>query len=78
MSATALRRLFGLALLGLVAAAWAIRDRFDADALQAWVDSAGAAGRLSVWLHVATRAPRGAAAPMLRAPQLSAICARSR
>jgi uncharacterized membrane protein YdjX (TVP38/TMEM64 family)/rhodanese-related sulfurtransferase len=44
MRATALRWLFGLALLGLVAAAWAFRDRFDAGALQAWVESAGAAG----------------------------------
>lgn len=46
MRATALRWLFGLALLGLVAAAWAFRDHFDAGALQAWVESAGAAGPL--------------------------------
>jgi len=44
MRATALRWLFGLALLGLVAAAWAFRDHFDAAALQAWVEGAGAAG----------------------------------
>jgi uncharacterized membrane protein YdjX (TVP38/TMEM64 family) len=44
MKASALRWLFGLALLGLVAAAWAFRDHFDAAALQAWVESAGAAG----------------------------------
>jgi hypothetical protein len=46
MSATALRRLFGLALLGLATAACAIRDQFDAGALQAWVDSEGTAGPL--------------------------------
>lgn len=44
MRATALRWLFGLALLCLVAAAWAFRDHFDAVALQAWVEGAGAAG----------------------------------
>jgi uncharacterized membrane protein YdjX (TVP38/TMEM64 family)/rhodanese-related sulfurtransferase len=44
MRATALRWLFGLALLAVVAAAWALRDHFDAAALQAWVEGAGAAG----------------------------------
>lgn len=38
------RWLSGLALLGLVTAAWAFRDHFDASALLAWVESAGAAG----------------------------------
>lgn len=44
MRATAVRWLFGLALLGLVAAAWAFRGHLDAAALQAWVEGAGAAG----------------------------------
>ncbi len=44
MRAIALRWLFGLALLAVVAAAWALRDHFDAAALQAWVEGAGAAG----------------------------------
>jgi uncharacterized membrane protein YdjX (TVP38/TMEM64 family) len=44
MKASALRWLLGLALLGLVGATLAFRDRFDAAALQAWVESAGTAG----------------------------------
>jgi len=44
MKATALRWLLAAALLGLAGAALALRDRFDAAALRAWVESAGAAG----------------------------------
>jgi uncharacterized membrane protein YdjX (TVP38/TMEM64 family)/rhodanese-related sulfurtransferase len=44
MKATALRWLLGVALLGLVGATLALRDRFDLAALQAWVESAGTAG----------------------------------
>lgn len=44
MKATALRWMLGLALLSLVGVALALRGRFDAAALQAWVASAGAAG----------------------------------
>jgi uncharacterized membrane protein YdjX (TVP38/TMEM64 family) len=40
------RILIALALLGAIAAAIVWRDRFDAAALQAWVDGAGAAGPL--------------------------------
>ena len=40
----ALRWLLGLTLLAAVVAAVALRDRFDADALENWVNSAGAAG----------------------------------
>jgi len=44
MNATALRWLSGLALLVLGGIAVAFRSRFDAAALQAWVESAGVAG----------------------------------
>jgi uncharacterized membrane protein YdjX (TVP38/TMEM64 family)/rhodanese-related sulfurtransferase len=46
MSKTALRVLLGLLLLAAVGAAIVLRDRFDATALEAWVNSAGAAGPL--------------------------------
>jgi uncharacterized membrane protein YdjX (TVP38/TMEM64 family) len=46
MSKTALRWLLGLTLLAAVVAAVALRDRFDAAALEHWVNSAGAAGPL--------------------------------
>ena len=44
MNKTLLRGLLGLTLLAAVVAAVALRDRFDADALENWVNSAGAAG----------------------------------
>jgi uncharacterized membrane protein YdjX (TVP38/TMEM64 family)/rhodanese-related sulfurtransferase len=44
MNKTLLRGLLGLVLLAAVAAAIALRDRFDVAALQAWVEGAGAAG----------------------------------
>jgi uncharacterized membrane protein YdjX (TVP38/TMEM64 family)/rhodanese-related sulfurtransferase len=44
MKKTVLRVLLALALLAAVAAAVVWRDRFDAAALQAWVEGAGAAG----------------------------------
>ena len=44
MKASALRWLLGVALLGLVGATLAFRDRFDVAALQAWVENAGTAG----------------------------------
>jgi len=44
MNKTVLRILLGLALLAAVAAAVALREHFDAAALQAWVEGAGAAG----------------------------------
>jgi uncharacterized membrane protein YdjX (TVP38/TMEM64 family)/rhodanese-related sulfurtransferase len=44
MKATTLRWLLGLALLGLIGTAVAFRGRFDAAALQAWVEGAGTAG----------------------------------
>ncbi len=43
---TALRWLLGLTLLAVVVAAIALRDRFDAAALENWVNSAAAAGPL--------------------------------
>lgn len=43
---TALHWLLGLTLLAVSAAAIALRDRFDAAALENWVNSAGAAGPL--------------------------------
>jgi len=46
MNKTALRWLLGLILLAAVGAAIALRDQFDAAALQAWVEGAGAAGPL--------------------------------
>lgn len=46
MSRALPRLLIGLALLAAIAAAIAYRDRFDAAALQAWVEGAGAAGPL--------------------------------
>ena len=46
MNKTALRWLLGLTLLVAVGAAVAFRDQFDAAALEAWVNSAGAAGPL--------------------------------
>ncbi len=46
MSKTLPRLLIGLALLAAIAAAILYRDRFDAAALQAWVEGAGAAGPL--------------------------------
>ncbi len=46
MSKTLPRVLITLALLAAIAAAILYRDRFDAAALQAWVDGAGAAGPL--------------------------------
>jgi uncharacterized membrane protein YdjX (TVP38/TMEM64 family) len=46
MNKTVLRWLLGLTLLAAVAAAIALRDRFDAAALETWVSSAGAAGPL--------------------------------
>jgi uncharacterized membrane protein YdjX (TVP38/TMEM64 family) len=64
MKASALRWLFGLALLGLVAAAWAFRDHFDAAALQAWVESAGAAGPV-----IATLTTGADARPLLGSPR---------
>ena len=44
MNKTAMRWVLGLALLVAIAFALAWRDRFDAAALQAWVEGAGAAG----------------------------------
>jgi uncharacterized membrane protein YdjX (TVP38/TMEM64 family)/rhodanese-related sulfurtransferase len=44
MNRTILRGLLGLILLAAVAGAIAFRDQFDAAALQAWVEGAGAAG----------------------------------
>ena len=44
MKPAALRWAMGLALLVLIAATLAFRDRFDAAALSAWVQDAGAAG----------------------------------
>jgi uncharacterized membrane protein YdjX (TVP38/TMEM64 family) len=44
MRSTAWRWLSGLALAGLVGIALALRNHFDAAALQAWIESAGAAG----------------------------------
>ena len=46
MNKTLLRWLLGLTLLAAVAAAVTFRDRFDAAALENWVNSAGAAGPL--------------------------------
>lgn len=46
MNKTILRVLLGLILLAAVGAAVTMRDRFDAAALQAWVEGAGAAGPL--------------------------------
>lgn len=46
MNKTLPRLLIGLALLAAIAAAIVYRDRFDATALQAWVEGAGAAGPL--------------------------------
>ena len=46
MNRTALRWLLALALLAAVGIALAMRERFDAAALQAWVEGAGAAGPL--------------------------------
>lgn len=46
MNKTALRWLLGLMLVLAVSTAIALRDRFDAAALQAWVEDAGAAGPL--------------------------------
>lgn len=46
MRATALRWLCALALLGLLATAWIYKGRFDAEALQVWVEHAGASGPL--------------------------------
>ena len=46
MNKTVLRWLLGLTLLAAVVAAVALRDRFDAAALEPWVSSAGAAGPL--------------------------------
>lgn len=44
MKSPAVRWLLGLALAVLVGIALAFRSQFDAAALQAWVESAGAAG----------------------------------
>ena len=44
MNKTALRGMLGFALLAVVGMAVAWRDRFDAAALQTWVEGAGAAG----------------------------------
>ena len=46
MNRTALRGLLGLALVATVGVGVALRERFDAPALQAWVEAAGAAGPL--------------------------------
>jgi uncharacterized membrane protein YdjX (TVP38/TMEM64 family)/rhodanese-related sulfurtransferase len=46
MNKNATRIILGLILLAAVATAIAFRDRFDATALQAWVEGAGAAGPL--------------------------------
>ena len=46
MNKTVLRSLLGLVLLAAVGAAVALREHFDAAALQAWVEGAGAAGPL--------------------------------
>lgn len=46
ISKKAMRWVLGLALLVVIAVALALRDRFDAVALQAWVEGAGAAGPL--------------------------------
>jgi uncharacterized membrane protein YdjX (TVP38/TMEM64 family) len=46
MNKNATRIILGLILLAAVATAIAFRDRFDAAALQAWVEGAGAAGPL--------------------------------
>lgn len=46
MNKTVLRWLLGLTLLAAVVAAVTLRDRFDAAALETWVNSAGAAGPL--------------------------------
>jgi uncharacterized membrane protein YdjX (TVP38/TMEM64 family)/rhodanese-related sulfurtransferase len=46
MNKTVLRILLGLVLLAAVGAAVALREHFDAAALQAWVEGAGAAGPL--------------------------------
>jgi len=46
MNKTVLRWLLGLTLLAAIGMAIALRDRFDAAALQAWVEGAGAAGPL--------------------------------
>lgn len=46
MNKALLRGLLGLILMAAVAAAIAMRDRFDVAALQAWVEGAGAAGPL--------------------------------
>jgi uncharacterized membrane protein YdjX (TVP38/TMEM64 family)/rhodanese-related sulfurtransferase len=46
MNKTVLRWLLGLTLLAAVVAAVALRDRFDAAALETWVNAAGAAGPL--------------------------------
>jgi uncharacterized membrane protein YdjX (TVP38/TMEM64 family)/rhodanese-related sulfurtransferase len=46
MKGTVLRVLLGVALLAAVGTAIALRDRFDVAALEAWVQSAGAAGPL--------------------------------
>lgn len=46
MNKTALRWLLGMALVAAVGIALAMRERFDAAALQAWVEAAGAAGPL--------------------------------
>jgi hypothetical protein len=46
ISKKAMRRVLGLELLVAIAVALVRRDRFDAVALQAWVEGAGAAGPL--------------------------------
>lgn len=46
MNKTVLRALLGIVLVAAIGTAIALRDRFDAAALQAWVEGAGAAGPL--------------------------------
>lgn len=56
MNKTVLRILLGLSLLTAVGAAIALRDQFDAAALQAWVEGAGSAGPLLFMLVYALAA----------------------
>lgn len=46
MNRNTVRWLLGLALLGTIGLAVALRERFDGAALQAWVEGAGAAAPL--------------------------------
>lgn len=80
MKATALRWSLGLALLGLAGAGVTSRGRFDAAALQTWVDSARAAGPI-VYIAICTAATvlflPGASSPSREGPCSGSCGARS-